>query len=390
MMGSNCTNSTSHRQSVAYTAAKSNDPKSIENLRDFWREEGAMSPINNQGDTILHFIAIHDNVSALKLLIEERLVNSRDLRVKNKSGNTVLHEAAKFGRLEIVKALVSLDSELILERNNNGETPIYVVVVHGEKEVFTLLADNNLCDEITMTRDDGSTILHAAVTYEFYDFAIELLKIYPELARKHDKNGWSALSILATKPLSFRSGSIYTVQQMGTTPFLPTQALETFMYFCIPAMYEESKTNHNLEDPETIAKDVIIRRERSSFVNFFLGNAWLGVIDDEKQKHILALTLARRLIKEEDWSSNANTCVENPLIQATKHGCLVILINMERQSYILQQVLEHHSNFLLRNSQLIKQRVLKLCNSWHGVYFGLSVSNIVFIHVYGLQKTMKT
>lgn len=166
-MGRNRTNSLSHRESTAYTASKCNDPKSIEILRDFCRGE-AVSPLDNRGDTILHFIAIHDNVSAIKLLIEEGLVSSRDLRIQNKNGNTALHEAAKLGRLEIVKVLVSLDSEIVLERNKKGETPIYVAGMNGEKEVFTLLADNNLCDEFSMIRDDGSTVLHAAINHECY------------------------------------------------------------------------------------------------------------------------------------------------------------------------------------------------------------------------------
>ncbi|XP_055836199.1 protein ACCELERATED CELL DEATH 6-like isoform X2 [Solanum dulcamara] len=293
-MGRNRTNSPSHRESTAYTASKCNDPKSIEILRDFCREE-AVSPLDNRGDTILHFIAIHDNVSVVKLLIEEGLVSSRDLRIKNKNGNTALHEAAKLGRLEIVKVLVSLDSEIVLERNKKGETPIYVAGMNGEKEVFTLLADNNLCDEFSMIRDDGSTVLHAAINHEYY---------------------------------------------------------------CIPALYEESKPNHNLEDPQTTTTDVLIKRKRSPFVNFLLGNAWVGAIDDEKQKHILALTLARRLIKEEDWSFYANSCVENPLIQATKLGINELIVEIiqnypqtaetidEDEKNILHIVVEQKNRFI--------------------------------------------
>ncbi|OIT20389.1 hypothetical protein A4A49_38125 [Nicotiana attenuata] len=347
------------RQSAAYTAANRDDEKSIEILRDFCREE-MVSPIDNRGDTILHFIAIHGNVRVFRLILEERPVSSEDLRVKNKNGDTPLHEAARFGRKEIVKIMLNLKRDLVLERNNSGETPIYVAAASGEKEVFILLAENNFCDEFTMTRDDGRTVLHAAVTQECYYFALQLLGIYPELASKADGKGTTALNILATKHLSFRSGSIYTIGQFGTTPFVPMQGFETFMYFCIPAMYGESKPSYNLEDAET-TKDVVFQRKRSSFVNSLLGNnscitvsvllihaspstfkpmsssdyhsfifccswvcvpvgnAWLGEIDYEKQKHILAVILARRLIREEDWSFYANF-VPNPLIQATKHG----------------------------------------------------------------------
>ncbi|XP_009621919.1 uncharacterized protein LOC107789043 [Nicotiana tabacum] len=313
------------RQSAAYTAANCEDEKSIEILRDFCREE-MVSPIDNRSDTILHFIAIHGNVRAFRLIIDERPVSSEDLRVKNKNGDTPLHEAARFGRKKIVEMMLSLKRDLVLERNNWGETPIYVAAASGEKEVFILLAENNLCNEFTMTRNDGRTVLHAAVTQECYYFALQLLEIYPELASKADGKGTTALNILATKHLSFRSGSIYTIGQFGTTPFVPMQGFETFMYFCIPAIYGESKLSYNLEDPET-TKNVVFQRKRSSFVNSLLGNAWLGEIDYEKQKHILALILARRLIREEDWSFYANF-VPNPLIQATKHGINELVVEI--------------------------------------------------------------
>ncbi|XP_049379707.1 uncharacterized protein LOC125844436 [Solanum stenotomum] len=126
-MGRNRTNSISHRESAAYTATKCNDPKSIELLRDFWREE-VVSPIDNRGDTILHFIAIHGNVSALKLLIEERPISGQDLKIQNKDGNTALHEAARFGRLEIVKVMpegVGLHHTLIFIPNFKDKILIF-------------------------------------------------------------------------------------------------------------------------------------------------------------------------------------------------------------------------------------------------------------------------
>ncbi|KAK4358776.1 hypothetical protein RND71_021005 [Anisodus tanguticus] len=316
-MARNRTSSISRRKSAAYTAAKCNDQKSIEILRDFWREEAA-SPIDNRGDTLLHFLAIHGNVNALKLLSEERPMSSQDLGIKNKDGNTALHEAARFGRTQIVEMMLRLENGLVLERNNKGETPIYVAAMNGEKEVFTLLAENNFSDEITMTRDDGSNVLHAAVTNECYYFALHLLKIYPELARKHDGEGRTALNLLATKHLSFRSGSIYTVGQMGTAPFLPMQALEYFMYFC---------------------------------------NAWLGVIDDEKQKHILALTLARRLIMEEDWSFYAN-CVENPLIEATKLGIYELVVEIIQSYPQTVETVDEDGNNILHIAVERKNRFL--------------------------------
>ncbi|XP_059315349.1 protein ACCELERATED CELL DEATH 6-like isoform X2 [Lycium ferocissimum] len=306
------TNSTSHRESAAYRAAKRSDQKSIEVLRNFWREE-AMSPLNNGGDTILHFLAVHGNATALKLLSEERPFSSEDLRTKNNNGNTALHEAARFGQKEIVEIMLNLDSGLVSERNSKGETPIYVAAMNGEKGAFTPLTDKLFSDEFTMIRNDGSTVLHAAVTHECYYFALHLLKIYPELARKRDGEG-------------------------------------------IPAEYEESKPNNNLEDPETTT-DVLVKK-RSSFVNFLLDNfTWLGVIDDEKQKHILALTLAKRLIRAEDWSFNAN-CVKNPLIEATKLGINELVVEIIQNYPQTVETVDEDGNNILHIAVERKNRLL--------------------------------
>ncbi|MCD7463956.1 hypothetical protein HAX54_051768 [Datura stramonium] len=356
------------RQSAAYTAAKGNDQKSLEILRDFWGEERVAS-INNRGDTILHFLSIQGNVAALRLLVEERLVSSEDLKIKNKNGDTPLHEAARFGRKDVLKMILSLERDLVLMRNNLGETPLYVAAVSGEKEVFTLLAEQNF-SEFTVTRDDGSTVLHAAyglgtvstligVTRLHIDewilfcmkrepdFALHLLNRYPELANKHDGMGTTALNILATKSFSFRSGSSYMFGQAGTTPFVPMQMVETFIYLCIPAMYEESRPN----------AAVFFKTERFSLINLLLGNAWLGEIDDAKQKHILALKLARRLIDKEDWSYYAHS-VMNPLIQATKLGIDELVVEIIQKYPQAAETLDEDGKNILHIAAGRKNRFL--------------------------------
>ncbi|GMP67257.1 hypothetical protein CsSME_00027311 [Camellia sinensis var. sinensis] len=53
----------------AYKAASEKKPNSLEILCNFWRENEDTTPIVDQrGNTILHFLAIHGNIAAIKML----------------------------------------------------------------------------------------------------------------------------------------------------------------------------------------------------------------------------------------------------------------------------------------------------------------------------------
>lgn len=88
-------------RSAAYKAASSSSSgvlQSLQVLRDFWKEEG-VSPIDNRGDTILHFLAVNGNVAGFEIL--EPNLSVQDLETRNNSGDTPLHEAARFGNVEM-------------------------------------------------------------------------------------------------------------------------------------------------------------------------------------------------------------------------------------------------------------------------------------------------
>ncbi|KAK4341486.1 hypothetical protein RND71_039987 [Anisodus tanguticus] len=87
-----------------------------------------------------------------------------------------------------------------------------------------------LRDNLTMKRNDGKTVLHATVAHDCYDLAIDLVNLYPELVNDRDNDHMTALNMLATKRLSFRSGSNYLFAEIGKTPSVPVQMIETIIY----------------------------------------------------------------------------------------------------------------------------------------------------------------
>ncbi|KAK3031157.1 hypothetical protein RJ639_035180 [Escallonia herrerae] len=292
----------SHRWD-AYKTASVRTPESVEFLCNYWREEGGTDTLDEQGDTVLHFLAIYGNVEVFKQLIQRNLLSGDQLKEQvNASGDIALHEAARFGQKEVAEVMLKREKNLVSVRNKLGETPLYVAAANGKKEVFTLLTEY-LSDCMT-TRDDGCTILHAAVMAEFYydfyigsilDLALTILGSYPDLALKRDKNGLTALHWLATTPSSFPSWSFYVLKNLGRANFILVQIAQIIIYFYLPLVEE---------------------------------------IDDEKQKHIVALALAKNLLVEaKDWSQYASIeetdtgisterigKVPDPLMLATKHG----------------------------------------------------------------------
>ncbi|KAK3023850.1 hypothetical protein RJ639_044976 [Escallonia herrerae] len=211
----------------------------------------------------------------------------------NASGDIALHEAVMFGEKEVAEVMLKREMNLVSVRNKSGETPLYVAAANGKKEVLTLLTEY-LSDCMT-TRDDGCTILHAAMMGEYYYLALTILESYPDLALKRDKNGLTALHWLATTPSSFPSWSQHVLKNLGRANFILVQIAQIIIYFYLPLVEE---------------------------------------IDDEKQKHIVAIALAKNLLEEaKDWSHYTSieetdtgistqrmSKVPDPLMLATKHG----------------------------------------------------------------------
>ncbi|XP_058215092.1 uncharacterized protein LOC131326354 isoform X1 [Rhododendron vialii] len=338
------TNFANSSHSEALRATLTWTPKSLSVLRGILTDQpDILTRKDAQGNTILHFLAEGGNATAFRELFEGGLLTRSngggggELRTWNWRGDTVLHEAARFGRVNVVEIIMERERELVSERNAMGGTPLYSAAVNGEREVFNLLKVA-AADEELLRRDDGCTILHAAIMGEHYSLAMEIVESFPNLAGAHDKNGNTALNMLASKPVSFKSGSSYWLRNIGSRPFIPLQFLLCLVYLCIPVWINDSKLTGDVEDPQR--NEPVICQSKGSFVeNIISVVPWLNGVHEVKKKHACALNLAKRLIaKEEDWSHYTNSCGRynydddddrpifttktrrNPLLQAAENG----------------------------------------------------------------------
>ncbi|XP_052174610.1 protein ACCELERATED CELL DEATH 6-like isoform X1 [Diospyros lotus] len=269
--------------------------------------------IDVDGNTVLHFLAIDGDESAFKELSEKGLITSEMQRIGNFRGNTALHEAARFGHLSVVKIMLEKEEGLALARNNLGETPLYVAVAAGKKDVYDFVKQKLVGKENDVTRrNDGSSLLHAAVVAEYYDLALEIVKSFPRLVGAHDEKGITAMSVLASKPLSFKSGSAYSFINLGSRSFIPVQLIRCLIYLCIiPPMDQRAIPTGDEENPPRKNCSFLPQPMTELKWKLISGYRWIlrrvsiliRGVDDIKQKHTLAILLAKRLIaKETDWS----------------------------------------------------------------------------------------
>ncbi|HEY4714775.1 MAG TPA: ankyrin repeat domain-containing protein, partial [Aquirhabdus sp.] len=87
------------------------------------------------------------------------ITNGADINNKNNEGDTPLHEASRFGWLEIAQCLVT-NGATINPRNYQGEIPFHIAVRNGYLEIVQCLVMNGA--DINAKYLDDYTPLHLA------------------------------------------------------------------------------------------------------------------------------------------------------------------------------------------------------------------------------------
>ncbi|KAL7170532.1 hypothetical protein ACSBR2_035410 [Camellia fascicularis] len=283
-------------------ASDCNSSESSTLLCNFLRQEGVQS-IDARGNTLLHFLAMYGNLSAFQMLLGDGILTNEDLTIGNKKGDTALHEAAKFGQKKIVEVLLEYERDLVMVSNNSEETPLFTAASCGKKDVFDLLIKDGRIhsDHYVMARTDGSTVLHAAIMGEYFSLAMSILETFPQLAHKYDSKGRTPLDLLATKPLSFNSGSSYSLVNLGSRPFIPLQLIAIFVYFCIPSMVYGWKHADDEENQHQNGHNI----------------SNLG--------HLATKLIPGKCLDFTSKNSDNKTKLKNPIVYATENGIIELV-----------------------------------------------------------------
>ncbi|CAL8989564.1 unnamed protein product [Prunus brigantina] len=165
--------------------------------------------ITKMGDTALH-IAVSDGETEIVLHLLRIIGNdaSRILKIENNKGNTPLHLAAVVGDVETCHAMATKEPKLVSSLNNENETPLFLAALNGHENVFLCLHCH--CDEercYSFRARNGDTILHAAMSGEYFSLAFKIILWHPRLVKYINHSGLSPLHILANTPSAFKSSS---------------------------------------------------------------------------------------------------------------------------------------------------------------------------------------
>ena len=121
-------------------------------------------PDSDTGDTPLHSAAISGNVSLVSFLLGCQC----DAMKCNKEGNTALHEACRWGYLEIVEKVLSAAPSTINASNQLMESPLHVACSRNRIQIGKVLVAIDNCDVMALNHLK-ETPLHVASCSSDYE-----------------------------------------------------------------------------------------------------------------------------------------------------------------------------------------------------------------------------
>ncbi|KAM5563658.1 hypothetical protein ABKV19_018329 [Rosa sericea] len=164
--------------------------------------------ITRSGDTALHIAVLDGQEERVEELVN--LVSIEELKLQNEGGNTPLHFAAAQGNVRMCECIAKDYPSLVGIRNKDKETPLFLAALHGKKDAFLCLhyiCTPNGPNYSYCRREDGETILHCAISGDYFDLALSVIPLYKDLVNSVNEAGFSPLHLLASQPSAFRSGS---------------------------------------------------------------------------------------------------------------------------------------------------------------------------------------
>ncbi|XVF31062.1 hypothetical protein REPUB_Repub16aG0112900 [Reevesia pubescens] len=148
------------------------------------KHQSAILKVDDNGWTPLHYAAFLGKSRILNLFLtyesdDEKPISSRPDSIgsiRDKEGMTVLHVAAKEGRVKILKILAKLCPDIWDMQDNKGRTALHLAVGNEEFKAVKYILKTKLSNGLINEQDfEGNTPMHIAAT-QGYQSIFELFK----------------------------------------------------------------------------------------------------------------------------------------------------------------------------------------------------------------------
>ncbi|XP_062608649.1 putative ankyrin repeat protein RF_0381 [Saccostrea cucullata] len=142
---------------------------------------------DKSSNTVLHDAARGGNVQIIELLIEKKM----DIKILQKEGDTILHQCCRSCKMEMCEHLVNHYSELLEIRYNFGLTVLHSACCGGSVEIVSFLLERGM--NINALSNKGKNILHIACINGKFEVCVYLVENYPHLLDVKDKSSYTVL-----------------------------------------------------------------------------------------------------------------------------------------------------------------------------------------------------
>ncbi|KAF6140386.1 hypothetical protein GIB67_013155 [Kingdonia uniflora] len=265
-----------------YKAAFQGEWKILESFYVLYPDTSINVAISGSGKTALHIAAASGQTTFVKKLVRHEKMTPEMLEKTDSGGHTALYYAVAAGHLEAVKAMVKENPKLPQIKNLDKRSPILEAALLGHRELLEYLyvktADDmpydgqDLREASPFQGELGVMLLNAIIAADFYDIAIALVKLHPEVATIRVGKGDSALDVLAQRSSSFESGTklgfwrqcIYSGIHVVHSNRGPLKSNGYLKLEKLPSITEETQgpshpaMEHDLEDPKPKVLDMTL------------------------------------------------------------------------------------------------------------------------------------
>ncbi|XP_061337467.1 uncharacterized protein LOC133284468 [Gastrolobium bilobum] len=156
-------------------------------------------PLSAGGDTALHVAVSMEQFTFVAKLLERMTL--LDLEIRNAYGNTAFCMAAISGNVKIATILFDKNPALVWIRGNKDMLPIQLASSAGHSHMVKFLFEKPPQDmRSNLPFQDTVMLFFLTITNSIYSVALNLLDKYPKLATTGNKEGLTALEVLAKIP----------------------------------------------------------------------------------------------------------------------------------------------------------------------------------------------